>query len=91
MSVRAWHEIVTAAAGTIILNDALSHADPVSAVYVLEDSEFSKLTDAAGNDRDDYIKDSAIAVKAGALITPFDKQNPFVEVALASGSVVLIK
>jgi hypothetical protein len=38
----------------------------------------------------DYITTSATAVKAGALITPFDKQKTFVNIDLTSGSVSLI-
>jgi hypothetical protein len=91
MSVRAWHEIVTAAAGTVILNDTTAYTDPISAIYVLEDTVFNVLTDDAGNVKGDYITTAATAVKAGALITPFDKQKPFVNIDLTSGSVVLIK
>lgn len=90
MAVRTWNEILTAAAGTIILNDATAYTDPVSAIYVLEDTIFNALTDADGNDKDDYITTAVTAVKAGALITPFDKQKTFTNVDLTSGSVVLI-
>lgn len=91
MAVRTWNEIITAAAGTIILNDTDAYtAKQVSAIYVLEDTVFNTLTDNAGNDKDDYITTAATAVKAGALITPFDKQNVFTNVDLTSGSVVLI-
>lgn len=90
MAVRTWNEILTASAGTVILNDTDAYTNPVSAIYVLEDTVFSALTDAAGNDKDDYITTAATAVKAGALITPFDKQKVFTNVDLTSGSVVLI-
>ena len=90
MAVRTWNEILTAAAGTIILNDTDSYTSPVSAIYVLQDTVFNTLTDAGGNDKDDYITTSATAVKAGALITPFDKQKTFVNIDLTSGSVALI-
>lgn len=91
MAVRTWNEILTASAGTVILNDTTAYTDPVSAIYVLEDTVFNVLTDAAGNTKTSYIKAPATAVKAGALITPFDKQNVFTNVDLTSGSVVLIK
>lgn len=90
MAVRSWNEILTASAGTIVINDTDSYTSPVSAIYVLEDTVFATLTDAAGNDKDDYITTSATAVKAGALITPFDKQKTFVNIDLTSGSVVAI-
>lgn len=90
MAVRTWNEILTAAAGTVILNNTDAYTAGVSAIYVLEDTVFNALTDAAGNDKNDYIKAPATAVKAGALITPFDKQKVFTNVDLTSGSVVLI-
>lgn len=90
MAVRTWNEIATAAAGTIILNGTDAYTDPVSAIYVLEDTVFNALDDAGGNDKDDYITDSSIAIKAGALLTPFDKQKTFVNIDLTSGSVALI-
>lgn len=90
MAVRTWNEILTAAAGTVVLNDTTAYNNPVSAIYVLEDTVFNVLTDAAGNLKGDYITTPATAVKAGALITPFDKQKTFTSVDLTSGSVVLI-
>lgn len=90
MAVRTWNEILTASAGTVILNNTDAYTDGVSAIYVLEDTVFNTLTDAADNDKDDYITDSSSAVKAGAFITPFDKQKTFINVDLTSGSVVLI-
>lgn len=90
MAVRTWNEILTASAGTIIINDTTAYTDPVSAIYVLEDTVFNVLTDAAGNVKGDYITTPGTAVKAGALITPFDKQKTFVSVDLTSGSVVAI-
>jgi hypothetical protein len=90
MAVRTWNEILTAAAGTIILNDATAYTDLVSAVYVLEDTVFAVLTDADGNTMANYITTPATAVRAGALITPFDKQKTFTNIDLTSGSVVLI-
>ncbi len=89
MSVRAWNEILTAAAGTIVINDTTAITNrEFAAIYVVEDTVFNVLTDAAGNDKADYITTPATAVKAGVMITPFDKQKPFVNVDLTSGSVV---
>jgi hypothetical protein len=91
MSLRTWNEIVSAAAGTIVINDTTAYtAKPVYAVYVVEDTVFNVLTDGDGNDKTDYITTPATAVKAGVLITPFDKQKPFVNIDLTSGSVVAI-
>ena len=50
MAVRTWNEILTAAAETIILNDTDAYTNPVSAIYVLQDTVFNTLTDAGGND-----------------------------------------
>jgi len=91
MSLRTWNEILTASAGTIVINDTTAYTTkPVYAVYVVEDTVFNVLTDDAGNDKADYITTPATAVKAGVLITPFDKQKPFINIDLTSGSVVAI-
>lgn len=88
--MRTWNEILSAAAGTIVLNDTSKHIGSVAAVHVIEDTIFTSLIDAKGNGKSDYITDTSTVVKAGAMITPFDKQNEFVEIELSSGSVVLV-
>lgn len=81
---------MSAQAGVIIVNDAVAVVRQFHAVYVLEDTVFATLDDNAGNDVDDYVTDSSTAVKAGAMITPFDRNNPFKEIELTSGSVAIV-
>ena len=88
--MRTWNEILSAAAGTVVLNDTSAYTGNIAAVYVIGDAVFTTLTDAKGNDKADYITKPATAVKAGAMLTPFDKQNAFTSITLASGSVILI-
>ena len=88
--MRTWNEILSAAAGTIVLNDTSTYTGNVAAIYVIRDTVFTTLNDAKGNDKDDYIIDSSLDVFSGAMLTPFDKQNAFTTIELASGSVVLV-
>jgi hypothetical protein len=88
--MRTWNEILSAAAGTVVLNDTNMYTGNIAAIHVIGDAVFTVLSDANGNDRADYITTPATAVKAGAMLTPFDKQNAFNGVQLASGSVVLV-
>ena len=88
--MRTWNEILSAAAGTIVLNDTSEYIGNIAAVHVIGDAVFTTLDDAKGNDKAEYIIASATAVKAGAMLTPFDKQNAFTTIQLASGSVVLV-
>jgi len=88
--MRTWNEILSAAAGTIVLNDTSTYTGNVAAIYVVRDALFTTLTDAKGNDKDDYITDSSVDVSTGAMLTPFDKQNAFTTIELTSGSVVLV-
>lgn len=88
--MRTHTELASAQAGTLIVNDTAAVSRTFHAIYVLEDTVIASLTDAKGNDVNDYITTAATAVKAGALITPFDRQNPFSAITLTSGSVSLI-
>lgn len=88
--MRTWNEILSAAAGTIVLNDTTEYTGNIAAIHVIGDAKFSTLTDAKGNDKNDYIVNPGVDVKAGAMLTPFDKQNAFTTIKLDSGSVVLV-
>jgi hypothetical protein len=88
--MRTWNEILSAAAGTIVLNNTSTYTGNIAAIHVIGDTVFDTLTDAKGNDKADYIIAPATAVKAGAMLTPFDKQNAFTTIKLTSGSVVLV-
>lgn len=89
--MRHWTELVTAQAGTIVVNDTDAYSGTFHALYVLEDTVISALADASGNAVGDYVTTAANAVKAGAMITPLDNSKPFTGVTLTSGSVVVIK
>ena len=88
--MRTWNEILSAAAGTVVLNDTSEYTGTIAAIHVIGDAIFDTLTDAKGNNKGKYIIDPATAVKAGAMLTPFDKQNAFTTIQLASGSVVIV-
>jgi len=88
--MRHWTELITAQAGTILVNDTNSYSGKFHAIYVLEDTIISTLNDEDGNSVNEYITTPATAAKAGAFITPFDKQKVFNKITLTSGSVALI-
>ena len=81
--------VLAAMQGTYVINDTAAWTGKCDAVYCLEDTEFSVLTDDNGNDKDDYISDSAVAVKAGCLIRPLNDAQ-FTSITLTSGSVALV-
>ena len=88
--MRTWNEILSAAAGTIVLNDTSTYTGNVAAIHVVKECIFTTLDDAKGNEADDYIVDPALPVPAGTMLTPFDKQNDFVTIELSEGIVVLV-
>lgn len=81
--------ILAAMQGSYIINDTTAWTGTCDAVYTLEDTVFSVLTDSDAGTKDTYISDSAVAVKAGALIRPLDDAQ-FTAVTLTSGSVALV-
>jgi hypothetical protein len=93
----SYGEILTARGGSYILNTADAYNGQFFyAVVVLEDTQFSKLYTEDRNGfvneaaLDDHIADTAIVIKAGAIITPMDFNAPFSFIELVSGSVALI-
>jgi len=88
--MRTWNEILSAAAGTIVLNDTSTYTGNVAAIHVVRDCIFTTLDDAKGNEAADYIIDPSLPIAAGAMLTPFDKQNDFVTIELSEGTVVLV-
>lgn len=81
--------ILAAMQGSYIINDTTAWTGTCDAVYALEDTVFNVLTDSEGETKDSYIADSAVAVKAGALIRPLADAQ-FTAVTLTSGSVALV-
>jgi hypothetical protein len=88
--MRNYTELLSAQAGTILLNDTSTYTGTVHKVVVLEDTVFDTLTDSKGNVKGGYIKAPATPAKKDAFFTPFDRQHPFSSIKLTSGSVLLI-
>jgi hypothetical protein len=92
----SYGEILTARGGSYILNDSSTYTNSLFyAVVVLEDTIISELesTDVNGivnNVLNDHIADPAVAVKAGAILTPMDINKPFSRIAITGGSVMLV-
>lgn len=91
----SYGEILTARGGSYILNDTSPWTGTAYAIVSLEDTVFDEIyvTDSNGISTEvltDHVADKAIAVKAGAIITPMDIAIPFSEVTLTSGSVILV-
>ena len=93
----SYGEILTARGGSYILNTTDVYNNQFFyAVVVLENTVISSLYTEDRNGTvnqqalDDHIADSAIAIKAGAIITPMDFNAPFSHIELISGSVALI-
>jgi len=81
--------VLSAAQGTYIVNTEDPVIKTCDAIVALEDTFISKILIGETNVTDDYIQDSSIAVKAGAIIRPLNGAK-FTEVQLASGSVILV-
>lgn len=91
----SYGEILTARGGSIILNTSDLYNRQVYAIVTLEDTRFTKLDTIDSNGiitdvLNDHFADSNIDIKAGAIITPFDINKPFINIQLSTGSVALI-
>jgi hypothetical protein len=91
----SYGEILTARGGSFVLNSTSAYQGEVYAIAVLEDTIFDTLDNIDRNGivldvLSDQISNPAAVTKAGALITPLDIEKPFYNIALASGSVVLV-
>lgn len=85
------NSVLVAANGVFIVNDANLYSSNFQALLVLEDTIISSLkhTGDATEQVNEYIANSAIALKAGAIITPI-QLNTFGSIQLTSGSVQVI-
>lgn len=88
--MRTHTELASAQMGVVVVNDTSTIEQTFHAIYVLEDTIFATILDESGNTEAEYITDPTATVKAGAFITPFERQKPFSELELISGSVSLI-
>ena len=80
--------VISANQGTFIVNDATEKTASHDAIVVLEDTVFTSIKIGGVDVKDDYIT-PATAIKAGAIIRPYDAQK-FSGVQLTSGSVALV-
>jgi hypothetical protein len=81
--------VLSAAQGTYIVNTASAVDISCDAIVALEDTIFNTILIGENDVKDDYIQDSSIAVKAGAIIRPMNGAK-FSGVRLTSGSVILV-
>jgi hypothetical protein len=82
-------EIMSAFQGSFIVNDAIEKTIIIDAIVVLEDTVFSSIKIAGVDEKANYIADTTLAVKGGAIIRPTG-DKAFSGVQLVSGSVALI-
>ena len=83
--------VLSAANGTFVLNTTTTYSGNVKAVVLLEDTIINSLKHVGdvAEQKTAYIGNSAIALKAGTIITPAN-QNIFDTVKLTSGSAILV-
>ena len=81
--------VLSAAQGTFIVNETSAVDISCDAIVALEDTIFNLILIGEDDVKDDYIQDSSIAVKAGAIIRPLNGAK-FSGVRLTSGSVILV-
>ena len=79
---------ISAANGSFIVNDTVDKVIDSSAIVVLEDTIFTSIKVLTIDQKATIIADTAIAVKAGAILRP--TTGVFSSVQLVSGSVALV-
>lgn len=75
--------------GTFIVNGTTEVTKTIDAIVCLEDTVFASIKVGGVDSKSTYIQDTAIAVKAGAIITPINDAQ-FSGVTLTSGSIALV-
>jgi hypothetical protein len=75
--------------GTYIVNDTEEAFVKCDAIFIAEDTIFSKIVINGIDVKDQYVASNAIAIKAGIMITPRGGYQ-FSSVKLVSGQVALI-
>jgi hypothetical protein len=84
-----YNDILTARAGSKVINDATEYEGTIYRIQVLEDTVFASLKVGGVDVKSTYISTPATAVKAGAVIAPLDINKPFSAVDLTSGSICI--
>jgi hypothetical protein len=80
--------VISATNGSFIVNNAVDKVIDSYAIVVLEDTIFTSIKILAVDQKATLIADTAIAVKAGAILRP--TTGVFSSVQLTSGSVALV-
>ena len=75
--------------GTYILNSDINLTRTIDAIVCLEDTIFQTIGVAGIDVKSTYLANPAIAIKAGAIITPIEDKQ-FSNVRIDSGSVALV-
>jgi hypothetical protein len=83
------NSVLTAQQGTFIVNNTNEKTVDHDAIVVLEDTVFNTIKVAGSDVKSSYIAATGTAVKAGAIIRPFNGKK-FSGVKLTSGSVALV-
>ena len=86
----SWNEILSARAGSIVVNKVDTYSLEFYAVTSVDDNT---IIDILYQDEDDvtsdYIMDPASKVPKGSVITPRDINKPFTSIAISGGAVCL--
>jgi len=75
--------------GTYIANNTTEVTKTIDAIVCLEDTIFTSIKVAGADVKSTYIANTAVAIKAGSIITPIDDLK-FSGIKLASSSVALV-
>lgn len=75
--------------GTFLVNDTTEFTAEIDAIYISEETIFSSIKINGAENKNSYMSDSSISVKAGVIISPIRGQK-FSGVQLVSGSIVAI-
>jgi len=81
-------DVISASNGSFIVNDTVDKVIDSYAIVVLEDTIFTSIKILTVDQKATLIADTAIAVKAGAILRP--TTGVFSSVHLTSGSVALV-
>lgn len=83
------NSVLTAQQGTFIVNTISGVEVSHDAIVVLEDTEFNSINIGEDDVKDEYLQDSSLVIKTGAIIRPLNGKK-FSGVRLTSGSVMLV-